>query len=133
MAILFFCLAAAVCIQMFVKSHTMSRDSLILNHSIIWCESLAEVFYSCDGDLERMHEILEASDLKESSSTINLYYDEDFNPVSSEDSATYLVEGVCNQDPELELLTLEIICVDLDYDKEVYTLSSKYFPVKEAE
>lgn len=131
MSILFFCLASAVCVQMFVKSHTLSRDSLILNHAIVWSESMAETFYSCDGDLTAMNEILESSIYKENSSTIDLYFDEEFNPVSSEESAFYLVEGVCSRDSELELLTLDIICVDLNYDEEIYSLSPKYFPNKE--
>lgn len=128
MAILFFCLASAVCVQMFVKSHTLSRTSLILNHSIIWAESMAETFFASDGDLSEMHEILKDSSYKEGSSKIDLFYDDDFEPVSSEDAASYLVEGVCSQDSELELLTLDIICVDLNYDEEIYSLSPKYYP-----
>ncbi len=42
MSILFFSLSAAVCVQLFVKSHALSQQSLKLNYAVIASESLAE-------------------------------------------------------------------------------------------
>jgi len=43
LAILFFSIASAVCVQIFVKSHMLSNDSRALNHAVNECASIAEV------------------------------------------------------------------------------------------
>lgn len=45
-AILFFSLTSAVCVQLFVKSHTLSRQSVNSNQACMWSENLAEIFYA---------------------------------------------------------------------------------------
>ena len=48
-SILFFSLASAVCVKLFVSSHTISKDSVELNHSLEWCQNVAEAFYGSNG------------------------------------------------------------------------------------
>ncbi len=48
LAILFFSVASAVCVQIFVKSHMMSKDSSALNHAVNECTSMAEVLDTAD-------------------------------------------------------------------------------------
>ena len=43
-AILFFLLASAVCVRLFVKSHTLERDSINLNHAVTAATTVAEIF-----------------------------------------------------------------------------------------
>ena len=38
-AILFFAISSAVCVQLFVKAHLMSRDTTDLNHAVACAES----------------------------------------------------------------------------------------------
>lgn len=54
LAVLFFSLASVLCIQMFVKSHTLSQNSVELNHSILWTQNVSECFYSCNGNAEEL-------------------------------------------------------------------------------
>lgn len=48
LAILFFIIASAVCVQLFVKSHLISNDSKTLNAAINQATSAAEAFKSGD-------------------------------------------------------------------------------------
>ena len=43
-AILFFCLASAVCVRFFVKSHLIERDTTALNHAANYASSVAEMY-----------------------------------------------------------------------------------------
>ena len=47
-AILFFSIASAVCVQFFVKSHLLSRDADALNHAVNECSSVAEALSTAD-------------------------------------------------------------------------------------
>lgn len=43
-AILFFALASAVCIQLFVKSHLLGRSTQEENHALLMCQNLTELY-----------------------------------------------------------------------------------------
>lgn len=47
-AILFFSIASAVCIQIFVKAHTLSQEAEILSIAVNECSDAAEIIYSSD-------------------------------------------------------------------------------------
>ncbi|MDD6190089.1 MAG: hypothetical protein PUB75_00665 [Firmicutes bacterium] len=64
-AILFFSIASAVCVQFFVKSHTMSQDSKNLNLAVNECSSIAEIVQTSDSSREALREIsMEYPDIK---------------------------------------------------------------------
>ena len=50
LSILFFSIAAAVCVKLFVTSHQLSDQSVKLNHAVAMAESIAEAFYGCNGN-----------------------------------------------------------------------------------
>ncbi len=54
LSVLFFSLSSAVCIQLFVKSHLISQQSVDLNRAVEYCQNVAEAFYGCNGDLTEM-------------------------------------------------------------------------------
>ena len=74
LAIGFFCIAAAVCVQIFVKSYTIEQESIALNHSVHLATSAAETF-RCS-DLESYEE----------------YYDKEWN-LCDESSAYYILSA----------------------------------------
>ncbi len=45
LSILFFSIAAAVCVKLFVTSHQLSDQSVKLNHAVAMAESIAEAFF----------------------------------------------------------------------------------------
>ena len=50
LSILFFSIAAAVCVKLFVTAHRLSDQSVNLNHAVSMAESVAEAFYGCNGN-----------------------------------------------------------------------------------
>lgn len=56
-SILFFSMASAVCIRLFVQAHVMDRDNQNLTQSVKLCENFAEVFTASDGDLDALMEV----------------------------------------------------------------------------
>ena len=51
LSILFFSIAAAVCVKLFVTAHRLSDQSVNLNHAVAMAESIAEAFYGCNGNV----------------------------------------------------------------------------------
>ena len=110
MSILFFTLATTVCIQMFVKSHTLSEESVTLNHAVIICQSLADSFYGYDSDMNQIAGSYENAKYNESEHEICLYYDENF--VSEETSSTtgFKVTGsLTEKEPNLYVFDISFI------------------------
>lgn len=116
MAILFFCLAAAVCVQMFIKGHILSDRSVSLNHAVVYCESMTETFYSCDGNLQEMKDFLEGTTTIEDH-IINWIPDDSFK-----------ITGTLSEDDGL--LNLNISCIQNSSDEEIYSLSVAYYPTE---
>lgn len=61
-SILFFALASAVCIQLFVKAHLLGNETMEQNKAIMWCQNLAELFTECDGSLDEIYSLLLAGE-----------------------------------------------------------------------
>ena len=76
LAIFFFSLASAVCVQIFVKSHLLSRDSQRLNHAVNECCSIAEALTSADS--------------LDTASSASLYYNAEFKPCSQAEAVYQL-------------------------------------------
>lgn len=49
-AIAFFALAGGICLQLFVKSHLLSREASQLSDAVNLASSAAEIFRQCGGD-----------------------------------------------------------------------------------
>ena len=56
-SILFFSMASAVCIRLFVQAHVMDRENRDLTQSVKLCENLAEIYTASDGDLDALRDI----------------------------------------------------------------------------
>ena len=109
MSVLFFAIAAAVCVQLFIKSHSLSRSSVELNHAVIACESVAEEFYGLNGELK---------DAK-------TYYDEDFEPCE-EALASYVLTNTVSTNTETGLLTEEISFDKIYSGETIYSITASY-------
>lgn len=114
MAILFFCLASAVCVQMFVKGHTLSQRSVDLNHAVVRCESLAEAFYSCDANMQHVLRLFDNADYNFESDIITIDYLD-----------SLIVTGKLEKNGEI--FTLNISCVNKDTKEEVFSIAPSIF------
>ncbi len=61
-AIFFFIIASTICIQLFVKSHTISNETILLNQSVLWTQNLAEIFTNQNGDYTLLKELYSDKD-----------------------------------------------------------------------
>lgn len=106
-AILFFSLASAVCIQLFAKSHTLSRQTVNQNQAVIQAQNLAESYLALEGDFEQMAALFDTADADNETATLQLYFDTNWNPVSVSD-ALYATEMFCHPVNENGLITADI-------------------------
>lgn len=136
-AVLFFALAGAICVQLFVQAHIVSSKSVALNHGVLWAQNTAEAFYGCNGNVTEMTELFENSSCQklDDSTIFCLYFDEDFNPVSQPlyiSSIHYYYMLTADIRQENDLLTCHISVESIDETEEtVYEIDISLFPDKE--
>lgn len=122
--ILFFSLASTVCIQLFVKAHVLSSDTMIMNKSVEICQNYAECFYGVDGDnnsfIALFPELTKVSD-----QTFEAYYDEDVKPATPTQDTSYKAILVFTQEDNMR--TLKIQLMDCSDSSEVYSLLVKKY------
>lgn len=120
LGILFFSIAAAVCVQLFVKAHTLGTGSTDLNRSVTLAQTAAETFRACAGSLPETAQLLSASEQGED--TYLAYYDQQGKPCGKEE-AIYIVSL---QPGEKEApLSSGIITVTRE-EKTLYTLETDF-------
>lgn len=84
-AILFFSVASAVCVQVFVKSHILNQEAQILTLASQKTRDAAELLASTDS-LSESFTILKDSYsdcCTEQKDSVTIFYDEDFSPCSA--------------------------------------------------
>ena len=75
-AILLFILSAAICIQVFVKAHTIEVKSTSLNEAVLASESVAEIFRSEEDFEMLLSDTLQADKLADD--RFQIYYDKNW-------------------------------------------------------
>lgn len=83
-AILFFSIASAICIQLFAKAHTLSFNTVNQNKAVIHAQNLAESYLALEGDLPQIAPLFEASVSDFSKNELYLYFDAEWLPTSAE-------------------------------------------------
>lgn len=139
LAVLLFSLASILCIQMFVKSHTLSKSSVELNHSILWAQNVSEAFYGCNGNASAMSGLFEGCYYEirgEHGECLTLLFDENFCPIeASADTLTnndysYELTALITQ-KENGLLSCSIWVTEISSKYSIYDLTLSLFPDKE--
>lgn len=88
LAILFFSLASAVCVQVFVKAHFISQSAAELTLGANCASSAAEVLTHTDGSYEAFKELFPQA--QEDDGEFYLCYDQDGKICEEEDAVYYL-------------------------------------------
>lgn len=86
LGILFFSLASAVCVSLFVNARLTSARSRDLTEAMLQAQTVAESYRSVDGDMERLAQLLDAQQQEDA---LCLFYDKDWNPASDSSYARY--------------------------------------------
>lgn len=80
LAILFFSIASAVCVQLFVKSHLLSKDAEILSIAVNECSDAAEIILSADTASEVLERLYAAyPDAEKPNHQMTIPYDENYD------------------------------------------------------
>ena len=92
-SIFFFIIITIVCIQLFVRSYTVSNSTVNMNHSIQWVQNISEIFLSHDGDFSKLKDTLKYTSSC-SDSTLEIFFDDDWNIISNKNDASYIINAV---------------------------------------
>lgn len=136
-AILFFSLAATICIQLFVKSHMISERSIALNHSILLAQNTAEIFYATNGDPEKMASLLGCGESSgtaaiadsDNASTLTLFYTDKFDCLDPAEAASAVFQQTISlyADSDPALITCHIVISELSSGDVIYSLNTTLF------
>lgn len=88
LAILFFSITSAVCVQFFVKSHLLSQDSQILAYAVNECSAVAEVCSTSDSSEEALNMLIKLypdAEEEHAKGTVTVFYTDGFEPCSTDD------------------------------------------------
>lgn len=134
-AILFFSLASAICIQLFTRTKLIGQESREITESVLLAQSAAESFETCTNSIAPMIPFYQDSlddDVKNSSTTdIDIpdnyfvaYYDTAFQPCEKE-HATYQLQVTAAFANHLACATITV-STNTATTKEIYTLDVKH-------
>lgn len=131
-SIMFFAIASAVCIQLFVKSYQISTSSVELNHAVQWAENAAEVYYSCSGDLNAVGSILSEKDgfFVDDTDGLRICFDSGWQPICEKSqlkNTCYYLLLVAEKDADMPAADIQIRKKSSDSydsadDTEIYSL-----------
>jgi Tfp pilus assembly protein PilV len=122
-AILFFSLASAVCIQLFTRSHLLSTQTVNQNHAVIQAQNLAESYLSLEGNVAAMQDLFSPSELTDEN-TLRLAFDSSWNLCADGDSTRFLAELHHTPAGENGIMEAVITVYDISApESPVYTLS----------
>ncbi len=120
-SILFFSVAAAACIQLFVKAHVLDNQTKEQNQAVIWSQNLAELWHTPNGDAYSVYDQL-GKDYPEATKngaiyfsnitpSFTLYFNKDWELCSAEHSSEivyYITFSDIGYDEKTQLYTAEI-------------------------
>lgn len=130
-SILFFSLASAVCVQIFVKAHVMSETSRALNFAVNECSGMAELTTTCENPEEisvLLAQLYSLADLT-NFPKVNLYYDSTFKPCIYSEAKYQLCfelsdisKQISDSAPLFSTYEARISFEDLDANTSIYSL-----------
>ena len=115
-SILFFSIASAVCIQLFVKAHLLNVRTQEQNQTVVWSQNLAELWRAYEGDPLLIYDRLRADYVCEDSSVyltnlppyaLILYFNEDWELSDSNITYQVVLSGTA-YDEESRLISSKI-------------------------
>ena len=120
-AILFFSVTSAVCVQIFVKSHTLSTEAHDLTQASRRAEDVAELI-TASTSLDDMKNLLEdtySDSVEISSEDFTVFYDSDFAPCSQK-TAAWQLSGTWSLNGQLLDVQLDVAKLTSGVDADVF-------------
>lgn len=128
-SILFFAFTGAVSAQMFLHSQKKAADSVDINHAIMWCESMADLCASQEGDIEAAATVLSKTDgfrynASEDHQKAAVFFNQDWEPItvnSNPGTAVFKLSATLNPDKAADGCVCYTISVSRD-GHTIYTI-----------
>lgn len=122
-AILFFSLAATLCITIFVKAHLLSRSAVTLNHAINVTSDAAEIIRTADSMVQIQQQLTKLypnakTQISADSGEWTVYFDDEYYPMDAQHYTQYETISMTNNDG---LITATIVFFDTT-GKDVYSV-----------
>lgn len=91
--VLFFALTSAVCLQVFVKAHSVDRETKNINQAIMWGDNLSELFYEFGSNTELIlfESARDYTPFSDGNGLSILYLDNDYKLTSDSDNASFKI------------------------------------------
>lgn len=124
--ILFFSMSAAVCMQLFVKSHILGQQTQELNHAVCEAQGFAEVMRGTDGTLEEIVALYPDA-ITDGETFFEVYYDEDFKKCDFS-GAVYVADVTLTPNGAIQNMDIKIVRLS-DYE-EIYTLNATKYMIE---
>ena len=96
-SVLFFSIAAACCIQIFVRAHFVSQNSENLIYAQNLASGMAESMMASDGEYSEIRQYFPTADIN--GNTITVYYDKHWSACEKE-NAIYILRTTFEQAPD---------------------------------
>jgi len=119
-AIAFFAVSSAICVQLFAMAHTLSTRSVSIQMAVMNAQSAAESFKSTGGDIDSMMYVLQAFSLHGSLMAV---FDENWNSASEDIRFIMIVEMDTSSVPATATITV----TDSMLGEELYSLTVKRY------
>jgi len=124
-ALLFFSLSSAICLQFFVRAHILSKQTKELNNAVMISQSVCEVMRGSYGNLDSIMELFPYA-IEGDDSFFEIFYDSKFKPCEYDcQDATYVCDVSCSPNGAIQNITIRIVRIN-DYS-EIYTLNATKF------
>lgn len=107
-SILFFSIAAACCIQIFVKAHLIGQQSENLNYAQNLASSMAESLMETEGEKTEILILFPSAKVK--NNTISVYYDENWT-LCTEENARFLLQATFHK--SIDMISGKVLISDI--------------------
>lgn len=125
--VLFFSVASAVCVQLFVNAHLISKSAFELNCAVAKAQGFAEVMRGTDGTYECIIDMFPEAEKSADNNSFEVYYDEDFNVINPTDKFNAEYSAKVSLEKVSKIQNMNILIYRLSDDETVYTLdATKY-------
>ena len=108
-SILFFSLSSAVCIQLFVKAHTINGTTEDKSNATLIAQDISEYFHHANGNKEKFLSYF--TEYEETEEGVLIYFTQNSNCCSSS-NAYYTATLLFSEDNSYNLLSFRITCVN---------------------
>lgn len=125
-AIMFFSICAALCVQLFVKAHVLGQKTKELNHAVAISQGFAETMRGTDGSIQDILKYYPSA-ISDNESFFEVYYNADFAPCEYSE-AKYV--GDVTLSPNGAIQNMDIVIVRIEDYEEIYSLNATKYMIK---